>query len=96
MVCRSQLLLAPVSQLYTHLFSILLYRLGEIGYGDSTYWLLKFYQHTIEKKHTKLKMKKKKNLYNYILKVVLHFIALLCILNPFASFILHHVSSIMS
>ena len=59
MVCRSQLLLAHVSQLYTHLFSIMPYWLGEIGYGDSTYWLLKFYQHTIEKKHTKLKMKKK-------------------------------------
>ena len=94
MVCRSQLLLAHVSQLYTHLFLIMLYWLGEIGYGDSTYWLLKFYQHTIEKKHTKLKMKK--NLYNYILKVVLDFIALLCILNPSASFILHDVSSIMS
>lgn len=66
MVCRSQLLLAHVGQLYTHFFSILLYWLGEIGYGDSTYWLLKFYQHTIEKKHTKFKMKKKKNLYNYI------------------------------
>ena len=38
----------------------------------------------------------KKNLYNYILKVVLDFIALLCILNLSASFILHDVSSILS
>ena len=37
MVCRSQLLLAHVSQLYTYLFSILLYWLGKIDYGDSQF-----------------------------------------------------------